>query len=311
MSEPVPSPQAAAYLRALPARGPMWEREVAVLRAEMREDARRFAGAAEQVADVREVSAGGVPARLYRPADEEGGVFVWLHGGAWMIGDPGCYDAMLTAVANRARCAVLSVDYRLAPEHRYPAATDDAWAATRWAARRFGTAAVGGDSSGGNLAAAVALRARDAGLPLALQVLVYAVLDADMDAPYRDGFVERYATFFGAPDFATLSLESLRYIWRTFVPDMTARATADASPMRAGSLAGVAPALILTAEHDLLRLENELYAERLERDGVDVRLHDYAGQVHGFINLLEALPDARDAACRIGDALNGAISVRE
>ena len=171
---------------------PMRERDIAELRQEAYDLSLAGAGEPEQITSVEEISCSGVPAWLYQPAGNERTALVWLHGGGWMLCDPACYDTMARALANRAGCAVLSVDYRRAPEHRYPVATDDAWRATQWASGQFGQVAVGGDSSGGNLAAAVALRARDHGLRLALQLLVYPVLDADPNASYREDYAKRH-----------------------------------------------------------------------------------------------------------------------
>ena len=302
-ASPVHYDQARDGGRAAAAPRPMWERDVAELRQEMRDESLAAAGEPEQVASVADVSAGGVPARLYRPAGDERAVLVWLHGGGWLLGDPDCHDAVTRALANRAGCAVLSVGYRRSPEHRYPAAIDDAWSATRWAASQFGQVAVGGDSSGGNLAAAVALRARGRALPLALQLLIYPVLDADLKARYREDFAKQCED---GPDPTPLGHDwrnNLRYIWEQYVPDPARRLEPDASPMCAASLAGVAPALIITAEHDILRAESERYARRLAVDGVRVRLHNYPGSAHGFFHLLAATPDARDSVARSGAAL--------
>ena len=199
-------------------------------------------GDPEEISSIEEITCGGVPARLYRPAGDDQAALVWLHGGGWMLCDPACYDTMARALADRASCAVLSVDYRRAPEHRYPAATDDAWRATRWAFGQFGQVAVGGDSSGGNLAAAVALRARDHGLSLAMQLLIYPVLDADPDASYREDFAKRHEGLAGPAVFGIAWRDNMQYIWQQYVPDPALRRDADASPMRAASLASLAPA---------------------------------------------------------------------
>jgi len=259
------------------------------------------------VASVEEVNAGGVSARLYRPVGGELNVFIWLHGGAWMMGDVECYDAVARALANRAGCAVLSVDYRLAPEHRYPVPVDDCWVATEWAASQFDLVAVGGDSAGGNLGAAVALRARDRGLALALQLLVYPVLDyAAVDSPFYNDFRERYEEFAGATGIGAQHQEMIRYIWTIYVPDMSQRGQQDASPLQAASVAGVAPAVIITAEHDILRGEAGDYARRLQDEGVAVELHEYPGQVHGFFHLLGVMDDARDAVNKASEAIRRA-----
>ncbi len=294
----------------LPAPRPMRERDLTELRREARDLSLAGAGEPEEIRSAEDVTCGGVPARLYRPAGGDRAALVWLHGGGWMLCDPACYDAMARALANRAGCAVLSVDYRRAPEHRYPAATDDAWRATRWASGQFGQVAVGGDSSGGNLAAAVALRARDQGLALALQLLVYPVLDADPDASYREDFAKRHESAAGPAVFGIAWRDNMRYIWQQYVPDPAARRDADASPMRAASLAGLAPAFLITAERDILRAETERYARRLAADGVPVQLRHYPGANHGFFHLLAATADARDAVARAAAALRQAFSDR-
>lgn len=305
---PVPSEQAYAYLAAQAPKEPFWERDIADLRREYREEALATGGDAEPMAAAVDVIAAGVPARLYLPAGGENGVLVWLHGGAWMVGDIDCYDSVVRAIANRGNCAVLSVDYRLAPEHRYPAAIDDAWAATEWATDRYDAVAVGGDSSGGNLAAAVALRARDRGLALDLQLLVYPVLDCRADSPSYEAYRKRYEQFAGIDGFGAQSQDGIRHIWEIYVPDPARRGERDASPLRAASLADVAPALIITAEHDILRQEAEEYASRLETAGVPVELVDYRGQTHNFYLRLAAVDDARDAVNRSARAVRHAFA---
>jgi acetyl esterase len=274
----------------------------------MRAECSSGSGRPEPVAEVRDMHAGGVPARLYRPAGGESDVLVWLHGGAWMTGDPDCCDAAVRALANRAGCAVLSVDYRLAPEHRYPAAVEDCWAAAGWAARNFDFVAVGGDSAGGNLSAAVALRARDDGISLALQLLVYPVLDYRPDSPFYQEFRDRYRGFAGIGEFGKDIQENIRHIWEVYIPDPARRGERDASPLRAESFSGLAPAMVITAEHDILRGEGQDYARRLQAAGVPTEIFSYTGQVHGFFHLLAMTQDARDAVERSGAALRRAFS---
>ena len=168
---------------------------------------------------------------------------------------------------------VASVDYRMAPEHHFPAAVEDAWAAIEWAAAQdYAAMAVGGDSAGGNLAAVMALRARDRGRPrLALQLLVYPVTDHDFET-------ESYRT---NADGYVLTRDGMRWYWDHYVPDVSQRAHPEASPLRAESLKGVAPAVVLTVEYDPLRDEGEAYAERLAQAGVPVVCRRYDGLVHG------------------------------
>jgi acetyl esterase len=282
---------------------PMWERDIAELRQEERDQSLAGGGEPEPVASVTQISARGVPAWLYWPEGYRGGVFVWLHGGAWMLGTPVSQDPLARAFANRIGCAVLSVDYRRSPEHRYPAATDDAWNATRWAAGQFGRVAVGGDSAGGNLAAAVALRARDHGLALALQMLVYPVLDGDLDAPYRNDSAKRNSDPVDREALGPSWRESMRYIWQQYVPDQAQRLSPDASPIHASSLAGLAPAMLITAGRDILCAESEEYARRLAEAGVPARLRNYPHASHGFFHLLGAAPDARDAVDTSAEAV--------
>jgi acetyl esterase len=307
---PVLAPQAAELLNWAPVKEREWELDIEQKRRNNRDWAHTFQGTREPVAAVQEVAAGGVPSRLYLPDGEPSGAFVWLHGGGWLQGDPDCYDALARGLVNRVGCAVLSVDYRLIPEHRYPVPIDDAWAATRWAAERFGAVAVGGDSAGGNLAAAVALRARDAGLPLALQLLVYPMLDPALDSAYVDWFVERYTQLGDWHEFGANLRQGLLHTWELYAPDPADRERPDVAPARAGSLTGLAPTRIVLVEHDILRGEGEEHARRLEQAGVPVELELYAQQVHGFYGLL-ALDDARTELERSADALRRAFATAQ
>ncbi|MFV0308188.1 MAG: alpha/beta hydrolase fold domain-containing protein [Desertimonas sp.] len=226
-----------------------------------------------------------IPIRVLVPPQGANGVIVWLHGGGWVIGSIAENDTMAAKLAERTSCAVVIVDYRLAPEHRYPTAVEDCWTALQWAADHrdelTGDATapliVGGDSAGGNLSAVMAQRARDRGGPdIALQVLVYPVTDADFErASYTD------------PDNQLiLTSDAMVWFWDHYVPDAARRSEPDASPLRAESLAGLAPAVVLTAEHDVLRDEGEAYAEALLGAGVSVDFRRYDGQTHGFFTLL-------------------------
>jgi acetyl esterase len=228
---------------------------------------------------------GDVPVRVIVPRQGARGVVVYLHGGGWVIGSIDEYEILARKLAERTSCAVVLVEYRLAPEHRYPAAVSDSWAGLQWAdAHRADIAGradvpliVAGDSAGGNLAAVMAQRARDRGGPdIALQVLVYPVTDADFETPsYRD------------PENALiLTREAMVWFWDHYLPDASRRAEPDASPLRADSLAGLPPAVVLTAEHDVLRDEGEAYAKRLEEAGVPVDFRRHAGQTHGFFQIL-------------------------
>jgi acetyl esterase len=307
MKRPTPNAEAQAYLDSLP-QEPDSLGDLAAARRQMRERSLADSGPPEPVAEVEDIDAGGVPARLYQPVGGERDVLVWLHGGGWVLGDLDCHDAVSRALANRAGCAVLSVEYRLAPEYPFPAALEDCWAATTWATRRFRQLAIGGESAGGNLAAAVALRARDRSLRLALQLLVCPVLDYRRvdGAAYRE-WGQRYRGFAGRETFGVEFTEGMRWIWEQYVPDVAQRATPEASPLQAPSLAGVAPALIITAEHDLLHEEDLAYARRLEQEGVPVTLRTFEGQIHGFFQLLGAMNDARQAVHEAAAAVRAAL----
>jgi acetyl esterase len=296
----------AAEARAMVARPPFWERDIADVRADHRRESAEIRGEPEPVASVDEVAAGGVPARLYRPGGGDTGVLVWLHGGGFMVGDLETEDHLARALANRGGCAVLCVDYRLAPEHRYPAALDDAWAAVTWAAERFSLVAVGGDSAGGNLAAAVALQARAERVDLALQVLVYPMLDYRIGSPGYEAYRRAYNGFAGIEGFGDRSQEGIRRIWDLYA-DPSQRTVPSVSPLRAPSLVGVAPALIITAEHDILRAEAEEYGALLRQAGVEAEVVSYDGQMHGFYRALGRSDAGRDAVERSGAALQRAL----
>ena len=303
---PVPCAQALAYLQSQIAKPPIWEQDMTELRRDAHDEILATTGRPEPVAMVEDLTVGGVRARLYRHAPDMCDVLVWFHGGGWMLGDLDCFDPLARVLANRSQCAVLAVDYRLAPEHPYPAAIDDAWTATVWASKRFMRVAVGGDSAGGNLAAAVALRARESGLRLVLQLLVYPVLAYAVNTPSYETFRMRYSNFAGREGFGASSQDGIRFIWDLYVPDPFRRQDQDAAPMCATSLADVSPALIVEAEHDILRGEGEEYARRLKDAGVAVESHCYAGQIHGFFHMLGIMPDAVNAVDKAADGLHRA-----
>jgi acetyl esterase len=247
-------------------------------------------GEPDPVESVEDGDAGGVPARVYAPSEGGSGV-VYFHGGGWVLGSLASHDKLCRTLAARSGCTVIAVDYRLAPEHPHPAAVEDAWTATEWAAERWSPLALAGDSAGGHLAALVALRARDEGVPLTKQVLVYPVTDYDFDTPsYREHGVD-----------TALTTTTMRWYWDNYVPDSSSRP--DVSPLRRSDLAGVAPALVITAECDPLCSEGEAYARRLEQAGVPIVLSRYEGQMHGFF----CMPDVIDAGGEAIDEVAGAL----
>jgi acetyl esterase len=293
-------PQAAAYLdrlRELEA-SPYWEIGPVAARRRMDDDAPALFGEADAIASIVDADADGVPVRIYRAYDRELPGLVWFHGGGWTIGSLDSHDRLGRTLAARCGCALVSVDYRLAPEHPYPAAVEDSWTATLWASRRFAGLAIGGDSAGGHLAAVVAVRARDRGLPLALQALVYPATDAGLDTP----------SFREHADVPNLTQEVMHWFWDQFCP-VERRAEPEASVLRALDLRGVAPAFVLTAEYDVLRDEGEAYARRLLDAGVPVMLTRYEGQIHGFLRMPAVIERAREAIDQVAESVRTALLV--
>jgi acetyl esterase len=292
------------------ARVPPRPLEVEAARQGHLDDTALLVGPGEPVARVADIVAPGpggeLPLRLYVP--DAGAarlpLVVYLHGGGWVVGTLDSYDATCRALANAAGVAVLSVDYRRAPEDRFPAALKDAWAALRWAvdhADELGAdprrVALAGDSSGGNLAAVVARRARDAGHPpIGFQLLVYPATDPSPDAPSRSRYAEGYG----------LTWSQMAWYWDTYL-DGADPADPDAAPLRA-ELAGLPPALILTAECDVLRDDGERYAAALRNAGVVADVRCFPGTVHGFWRWLAATRVAHEAVEVAGAALHRALA---
>jgi len=249
-----------------------------------------------------------VPIRVYTPEDAIGGdapLLVWLHGGGWVIGDLDTADAVCRALANRSGAVVVSVDYRLAPEHKAPAALDDALVALTWAVENAellgvdaGRVAVGGDSAGGNLAAVLCQRVRDEfGPDIDFQLLVYPVIDCTLSQPSIDENGEGY---FLTKD--TMVWFVGHYLGGVDPKDPTV------SPLYADSLAGLPPALVITAEFDPLRDEGEAYAAAMREAGVAVESVRYDGQIHGFFSMAALLDDAKVALDHAGAALRRVLS---
>ena len=222
--------------------------------------------------------------RVLVPIEPPAGVIVYYHGGGWVVGSIDESDTLGRKLAERTSCAVVLVDYRLAPEHRYPVAVDDSYAALEWAAAHINEIAgrevpliVAGDSAGGNLSAVMAVRARDRNGPeIAMQVLIYPVTDANVDRP----------SYLDPENQLLLTRDSMIWFFDHYIPDPAQRTEPDASPIYTEDLSGLPPAVVLTAEHDPLRDEGEEYAQRLEDAGVEVNFQRHKGQMHAFFALL-------------------------
>lgn len=246
--------------------------------------------------------AGDIPVRIYTP--EGSGPFalmVYFHGGGFVIGDLESHDGVCRSLCNEANMLVISVDYRLAPEHRYPAAVDDSYAAMCWAAENAqvlnadpARLVVAGDSAGANLAAVTALKARDeSGPSIASQVLIYPVADMDFDRP---SYTENAEGYF-------LTRDMMRWFMAQYLGHDQVVTDPLVCPLQAESLKALPPALVITAEYDPLRDEGEALAQALLEAGVKTELVRFNGMIHGFVSLAEMLDDGKAALKMIGRKL--------
>jgi acetyl esterase len=294
-------PQIQAMLGQGPGMGPARNYSVEQLRATVRQYSTAFPPLDVALASVEDRRipgpAGPIPVRVYTPRGEGPfAVLVYFHGGGWVVGDLDTQDMICRGLCFGAGCVVVSVDYRLAPEHPFPAAIDDAFAATAWVAANAshigGDAAriaVGGDSAGGLLAGGVSLRARDEGGPaLRGQVLFYASMNYELSdlTPSMREFAEG----------PLLSVDDIEFFWHHYLPNPAVDQHHPwASPARASDHSNLPPAFIGSAEIDPTRDAAERYGELLERAGVAVELHRYAGMPHGFVSWLGVIDGARRA----------------
>jgi acetyl esterase/lipase len=258
---------------------------------------------APELPEVRLLAFENYAMRVYRPVvGETLPALAYFHGGGWTIGDVDTHDVLCRQLALGARCAVFSVDYRLAPEHPFPAAVDDCFAATRYIAEnaaklKIGSIALGGDSAGGNLAAAVSLLARDAGGPaIAFQLLIYPATDQRCASASHERNAQGYL----------LTRDAINYFRRNYLPSERDWTDWRASPLLAKSHANLPPALVITAGYDPLLDEGRAYADKLRAAGVSVTYREYTDMVHGFVLFGGVLDTANAAVAECAAALRAA-----
>ena len=274
-----------------------------------------FGGPEEPVAEVQNRTvpgpAGPIAVRVYRPiAKETLPALIYFHGGGFVICSLDTHDRECRSLANTSGCAVISVDYRLAPESKYPAAVEDAYAATQYVAEHaaeFGIdpqrIAVGGDSAGGNLATVVATLARDRGGPLLrFQLLIYPLVDFADNSPSMQQYAQDYF----------LTRESMDWFTDCYLSNRATGLEPTASPMNATDVRGLPPAMILTAEYDPLRDQGEAYARKLQSAGVAVELKRYDGMIHAFFSFSGVIETAKvalaDGAAALRRALGASVA---
>ena len=303
-------PQFTPVLQALAAIPPVSSRSVADARAMWDMSA---LGAPEAVAEVREltipVAGDRIAARFYAPNGNPSGLIVYYHGGGWVVGSLETHDMPLRALANLTGAGVLSIEYRLAPEHPFPTAPEDCYAALRWAkehqAELVGGAQpllVAGDSAGGNLAAVVALLARDRhGPKIDCQVLIYPTIDGRCDTP----------SYGEHASGGLLTRQDMQWFWNHYVPDHTRRFDPQASPIAAENHRDLPPAIVVIAEFDPLRDEGIAYADRLRAAGNRVSVLKYDTLPHGFISYLYLVGAAHAAVREIAQHTRAAIAAAE
>lgn len=252
--------------------------------------------------------AGRIPVQIYTPEGKGPfPVLVYFHGGGWTIGEVASWDPFCRSLCNASGCVLMAVEYRLAPEHKFPAGPEDCYAAADWAAKNAASIggdpkriAVGGDSAGGNLAAVVSLMARDRGGPnLAFQLLIYPATDAALDTPSQEQFKE---------DGYILSRQDMVWFWGHYLRNEDDKSNPYACPAEASDLDGLPPALVVTAGFDPLRDEGENFAARLQDAGVKCECVRYEGVTHGFVLFGTVLDEGRKAIADIGSALRAALA---
>ncbi|WP_370937384.1 alpha/beta hydrolase [Amycolatopsis sp. cg13] len=227
--------------------------------------------------------------RILAPAEPSRGVLVYFHGGGWVLGDIDLqYDFVGRDLVNRTQCTVVLVNYRKAPEHPFPTALEDSFAALAWVSENVhqqGPLIVAGDSAGGNIAAVMTRWARDKGGPAVDgQVLIYPVTDCDLDRP----------SYLDPANHLLIDRDAMRWFWNHYLPDEASRTDPDASPLRAANLSGLPPALVYTAQYDPLHDEGVAYADALRAAGVEVTSEEATGEMHGFFQMANIFPGYAD-----------------
>lgn len=292
---------------------PLNEVPVDVARAQYLATLKTLGGVPNRIGDVSDRTIPGsdssIPVRIYRPETTLTTVpaLVFFHGGGWVIGDLESHDNVCRSLCRYSNCIIVAVDYRLAPEHKFPAAVDDAIAATQWVvdnAAELGVAknriAVGGDSAGGNMAAVVAQQAKlNSGPDLQFQLLVYPVIDMSLSSPSMQEFADGYR----------LTRPLMEWFVGHYLDDYDRdKNDVRASPILARELSGLPPALVVTAGFDPLRDEGKAYADKLQASGVATEYRCYDGMIHGFLTMAGALQHGEEALVYCGEKLKAALA---
>ncbi|WP_123630810.1 alpha/beta hydrolase [Salinisphaera orenii] len=264
---------------------------------------RKLLGPGPEMRSVKDVPLGAnTPAKLrvLTPGDAIDGVIIYCHGGGWTVMDIDDYDSLGRLIALETNCSVVLVDYRKAPENPFPAALDDVWAALQWATTEYASrnsempVLIAGDSSGGNLAAVVAQMATsEKTLAITQQILIYPVTQPDLEGP----------CYLSAENQGFLGKQDMAWFWDNYCPNPQDRLKPEASPLLAEEFAGLPPAVLITAEHDVLRDEGEAYAHKLKEAGVEVVHQRFAGQMHGFFSLFSLFPESTRARAFVVNAI--------
>lgn len=277
----------------------VWEAPVDVIRRNT-QSRPTFAGAVEELKEVANRFIPGntadLPIRIYRPkqniTDGLPPAIIYFHGGGWVLNFLDIFDASLARLANQSGATIISVNYQKAPEHPFPIPFDDCFTTLNWVRDNadelnidITRLCVAGDSAGGNLASAVALKARDEGIPLALQILIYPCNDRNFDTP---SYIQ-HATGYG------LSTQAMKWFWDQYLQGNNSDKNPYAAPMQAATFKDLAPAVIITAEYDPLLSDAQKYAQLLSDDGVAVIYREYEGMIHGFFSYMAVTPKSQDA----------------